>query len=132
MGAEIIEKHFTLNRNFKAPDSNKFASDPSELTILVKQIREARAAISSSDNRATIQPEEEVFKNSVRYGMVAKVDLTRGKTLEAEDFHYLRTSEGIDCKDFYFEKGTKVLQQAIKKGQILTINDFKTSNQNEL
>ncbi len=86
MGAEIIEKHFTLDRNFKAPDSNKFASDPSELTILVKQIREVRAAISSSDNRATIQPEEKVFKNSIRYGMVAKVDLTRGKTWKLKTF----------------------------------------------
>lgn len=128
MGAEIIEKHFTLDRNFKAPDSNEFASDPLELTMLVKQISEARAAISGIDKRATIQPEEEAFKNSIRYGMVAKIDLTKGKTLEVEDFNYLRTAKGIDCKDFYFEKGTKVLIQAIKKGHILTINDYKISD----
>lgn len=128
MGAEIIEKHFTLDRNFKAPDSNEFASDPKELNELVKQIREARAAISSSDNRTSIQPEEEAFKGSIRYGMVAKNDLASGKALKTEDFDYLRTTEGIDCKEYYFDKGTKVLKQAMEKGQILTANDYKISD----
>lgn len=128
MGADIIEKHFTLDRNFKAPDSNEFASDPYELTMLVKQINETRSAISGYDNRENLQPEEETFKNSIRYGMVAKNDFPSGKSLKVEDFEYLRTSEGMNCKDFFFEEGKKVLKQAIKKGQILTMDDYKISD----
>jgi sialic acid synthase SpsE len=38
LGAKIIEKHFTINKNLKGPD-HKISSDPKELSLLVKEVR---------------------------------------------------------------------------------------------
>ena len=38
LGAKVIEKHFTLNRNFEGPD-HKASLEPLELNNLIKEIR---------------------------------------------------------------------------------------------
>ena len=41
LGAQVIEKHITLNRNSIGPD-HKFALEPQEFKLMVKKIRETR------------------------------------------------------------------------------------------
>jgi len=78
LGAKIIEKHFTLDRNLDTPDSNSFASDPDELRLLVRQIREIENATNNSFDRLQIQTEETDFKNSILYRCIANRDLKIG------------------------------------------------------
>ena len=48
MGAQVIEKHFTLDRNMKGPD-HKASLEPNELKEMVKAIRNIEKAISSEN-----------------------------------------------------------------------------------
>lgn len=109
MGAKVIEKHFTLDRNFPSPDSNPFACDPAELTLLVEQIREVEKSSRSYSDRSVIEKEEQAFKDSIGYKIVANNDLMAGETLEAGMLKYLRNSDGINCKDIDKVIGKKLL-----------------------
>ena len=47
MGAKVIEKHFTLDRNLDGPD-HKASLEPHELVKMVKSIRNIEKAISGN------------------------------------------------------------------------------------
>ena len=81
MGAKVIEKHFTLNRNLNTPDSNSFATDPLELKSLVDQIRDIENASVILDDRMKIQAEEKLFKESIRYNIVSTQKIHKGMTI---------------------------------------------------
>ena len=97
LGANVIEKHFTLDRNLGTPDSNAFACDPQELRLLVHQIRESEAAIFEQKERLTIEVEEQEFKDSITYRLVAAKNIEAGETIEKHCLEYLRTGIGINC-----------------------------------
>lgn len=99
IGANLIEKHFTLDRKLGTPDSNEFACDPLELKLLVHQIRETEAAISQQKERLTIETEEQAFKDSITYRLVASRDIEEGELIEQHYLNYLRTDIGINCKN---------------------------------
>ena len=50
MGAEIIEKHFTLDRNMEGPD-HKASLEPQELKLMVQQIRHIETALGDGNKR---------------------------------------------------------------------------------
>jgi sialic acid synthase SpsE len=119
MGAKVIEKHFTLDRKLKTPDSNDFASDPKELLQLVNQIREIELATSNFQERTKIQKEEQEFKTNITYRLVANKNLLKGKILKNEDFDYLRNLNGINCIEQINVIG-KSVQKNIKKGELIS------------
>ena len=45
-GAKVIEKHFTLSRDFKTPDSTSFAATPEDFKTLVNSIREVELSMT--------------------------------------------------------------------------------------
>ena len=69
LGAEIIEKHFTLDKNFEGPD-HKASLSIKELNHLVKSIRNIEIALGSSFKK----PNKSEKKNIkfVRKSIVAK------------------------------------------------------------
>ena len=118
-GANIIEKHFTLNREFNSPDSNEFACDIDELNLLVKQIRAVEMANQHLSSRNDIEPEEKEFKDSILYKLVAKRNLFTGEVINQNDVLYLRHKNGVDCRSF-FEKGNKAaVLSNINKGDLI-------------
>lgn len=121
LGAKIIEKHFTLDRNLDTPDSNSFASDPDELRLLVRQIREIENATNNSFDRLQIQTEETDFKNSILYRCIANRDLKIGDVLDINDILFLRTENGLDARDFFYNNKYTV-KDFILKGEVITIN----------
>lgn len=96
-GASVIEKHFTLDRNLNTPDSNEFAADPKELSLLVHQIRETEVALYLRKERSEIELEEKLFKDSIKYRLVASRNIEKGEVINKNCLMYLRSSEGIDC-----------------------------------
>jgi sialic acid synthase SpsE len=119
LGANVIEKHFTLDRNLNTPDSNAFASDPQELKLLVHQIRETEAALSPQKERLTIEVEEQAFKDSLTYRLVAKTYLFKDTKLEKSDLNYLRANIGIDAKDENMFVGKKLNRNIPKDTLVL-------------
>lgn len=75
IGATVIEKHFTLNRNLPGPD-HPFALEPDELKIMVEQIRYAEKCKGSKNG---FSPSEEKFKTAMR-SIVAKKSIKKGET----------------------------------------------------
>ena len=52
MGAEVIEKHVTLNKNSKGPDHSS-SMEPNEFKLFVKKIREIEVSFGSNKKRPT-------------------------------------------------------------------------------
>jgi sialic acid synthase SpsE len=118
IGAKVIEKHFTLNRNFDAPDSNEFSSDPAEFSILVNQIRDVEKSIIITSDRSTIEAEEQEFKNEILYKIISSTTIVKGEIIKPNKLKFLRTKGGINCKEINKIVGRK-LNQTIKENQII-------------
>ena len=121
MGAKVIEKHFTLNRNIDSPDSTSFAANPNELKILVKQIREVESAIQIETSREIIESEEKVFKDSIRYKLVTSKSVNQGDIVNKNNIKFLRSSNGIDCCDFELIVN-KTYKVALSPNTLLKLN----------
>lgn len=93
MGATIIEKHFTLNRNMKGPD-HKASIEPKELEQMVKSIRNIEEAIGVFNK----QPTESEYKNIViaRKSIVARRFIKKGEKYTEENITTKRPGNGIN------------------------------------
>ena len=96
MGAAIIEKHFTLDRNLPTPDA-PLSIEPNELTQMIRDIRIAEALRGSSE-RTGLETEEAGFKAQILYRLVLKHSKKTGVPFVPEDFRFLRHPDGIDCR----------------------------------
>jgi sialic acid synthase SpsE len=123
MGAKVIEKHFTLDRKLKTPDSNSFASDPVELKKLVNEIRAIESAKNNFQDRLSIQDEELAFKTSISYKLVSSKNITKNEIITQEHFQYLRSAVGIDCKQSNKVIGRKASRD-INKDELITYEDL--------
>jgi N,N'-diacetyllegionaminate synthase len=75
MGAIIIEKHFTLNREMKGPD-HKASLEPSELNAMVKAIRKIEKALGDGIKRPSRSESKNI--HIVRKYLVAKTKIQKG------------------------------------------------------
>lgn len=99
LGAKVIEKHFALDRTLPVPDA-PFSLEPHEFKRMVEGIRAVEKTLIN-DRREELQPEENQFKESILYRLVANKNLVSGKSVSADDFKFLRHPEGIDCRELH-------------------------------
>ncbi|MBO4521346.1 MAG: N-acetylneuraminate synthase [Alphaproteobacteria bacterium] len=92
MGATIIEKHFTLDRNMEGPD-HKASLEPDELKAMVAAIRHIEAALGTGEK----EPAECEKKNIAvaRKSIVAKRAIKKGEILSEENLTVKRPGDGI-------------------------------------
>jgi N-acetylneuraminate synthase len=92
MGATIIEKHFTLDRNLPGPD-HKASLEPNELKAMVNAIQNVELALGSSFK----QPTETEKRNMLvaRKSIHLATDLPKGHTLTEKDLVMKRPGDGI-------------------------------------
>jgi N,N'-diacetyllegionaminate synthase len=93
LGAKIIEKHFTLDRNLPGPD--QLASlEPNELKFMVDSIRNIELAISGSGEKL---PNESERKNIeiARKSIVAKTNILKGEVFSEKNITTKRPGNGI-------------------------------------
>ncbi len=93
LGASVIEKHFTLNKNMPGPD-HKASLDPSELKEMVKCIRNIEAAMGGS-GRKQPSPSELKNKDIARKSIHLNNSLTQGHIIEDNDLIMKRPGDGI-------------------------------------
>jgi len=92
MGAVVIEKHFTLDRNLPGPD-HKASLEPQELAEMVRSIRQIEKALGSSKK---IPGRTEMRNLGVaRKSLVAKRAITKGETFTQENITCKRPGIGI-------------------------------------
>lgn len=95
MGAEIIEKHFTLDRTMEGPD-HKASLEPAELKQMVEQIRHIEAGLGDGIKR----PNKSEAENAkvVQKSILAKRPIKQGETLTEDMLVAKRAGEGISAK----------------------------------
>ncbi len=121
LGASVIEKHFTLDRNLKGPDH--FSSlEPHDLKLMVESIRNIEKAISGSLSK---EPTKSEFKNikNVRKSIHFKKDMKKGELIYEKDLITLRPATGINPMQWK-NVINKKLKNDIKFGTSLKWNDI--------
>lgn len=92
MGAAVIEKHFTLDKNMEGPD-HKASLEPHELTAMVSAIRNIERALGDGIKR----PSRSEMKNIdvARKSIVASNSIKKGDVLSEENITVKRPGTGI-------------------------------------
>ena len=115
LGASIIEKHFTLNKDMKGPDQ-KLSADPEEFSKMVNQIRSIEKSLGKP--RTTVFPIEKKFRQNMRRSIVASKNLPKYSTLKKSDLILVRPGTGIPPTMLHNLIGMKTSKN-IKKGELL-------------
>jgi N,N'-diacetyllegionaminate synthase len=92
MGAEVIEKHFTLDRRLPGPD-HVASLEPAELAAMVRGIRSVELALGSAEKRPTAA--EERIRHAIRKSIVASRPIRAGEQYTAECLTTKRPAGGI-------------------------------------
>jgi sialic acid synthase SpsE len=93
MGACMIEKHFTLDRNLPGPD-HRFAIEPSEMAELMKQIREIEEGVGDGLKNGPRQEELEMAEKG-RRSLHARYPILIGQRIKADMLVAKRPGLGI-------------------------------------
>ncbi len=120
LGAVVLEKHFTLDRNMSGPD-HQASIEAGELSELVSQAR--RVASCLGDGKKEPAASEHSIRELVRRSLVLKDDQLQGHMLVFDDVVLLRPGTGIAPK--YLDRAIgRTLCQSKKAGDILQWEDF--------
>ena len=92
MGATVIEKHFTLDRNLPGPD-HQASLEPAELKAMVSAIRNVEVALGDGVKRLT--PSEARNKPVARKSLVASQAIKAGERFSAQNLTAKRPGTGI-------------------------------------
>jgi N,N'-diacetyllegionaminate synthase len=92
LGARVIEKHFTLDRNLYGPD-HKSSLEPKELKEMVKAIRNIELALG--DGVKQMMPSERSNREIVRKSLVAIKQINSGDVFSLDNVAAKRPGTGI-------------------------------------
>ena len=107
MGASVIEKHFTLDRNMEGPD-HKASLEPNELCEMVRTIRNVEKALGDGVKRIT----ESERRNLIiaRKSIVAAKSIKKGEMLTEDNITVKRPGSGITPMRWNEVLGTKAIR----------------------
>ncbi|WP_339782575.1 N-acetylneuraminate synthase [uncultured Marinobacter sp.] len=92
LGATVIEKHFTLDRNLPGPD-HRASLEPDELNAMVAGIRNIERALGDGIKRPSLS--ELKNKPIARKSLVAAADIKAGELFSAENLATKRPGTGV-------------------------------------
>ena len=92
LGASVIEKHFTLDRNLPGPD-HKASLEPEELKQLVQAVRHIQASLGDGQKKRTRSEEKNC--QAARKSIVAKCSIKAGDIFSEENLTVKRPGSGI-------------------------------------
>ncbi len=92
MGARVIEKHFTLDKNMEGPD-HKASIDPVELKQMVSAVRNVEKALGDGDKHVTAS--ERANKAVARKSIVAATDIKAGEVFTRDNLTVKRPGTGV-------------------------------------
>jgi len=104
LGAVVIEKHFTLDKQMAGPD-HKASLNPAELREMVKAIRNVERCLGDGIKKRSAS--EEGNCAIVRKSIVAKTRIEKGDILSEHNLTVKRPGTGISPMEWYKVLGTK-------------------------
>lgn len=122
LGACVIEKHFTLDRNLPGPD-HAASLEPDELKAMVQAIRNIEKAISGSGVKEP-SPSEKKNISIARKSLHLNRDLRKAEVIHEDDLISLRPGDGISPMDIEKVLGKELLLD-LSEGTKLLMEHFK-------
>lgn len=104
LGAAMIEKHFTLDRNMEGPD-HKASLEPGELKAMVSAVRHVEAALGNGIKTASASEKRNL--PIVRKSIVARRAIRKGEPLTEENITVKRPGNGISPMRWFEVLGTR-------------------------
>jgi len=140
LGARLIEKHFTLDKNLPGPD-HKASLEPAELSELVRQIRKAEKRLAGGENPKSLIKELKVqpslgsgikkpFPSELktmkigRKSLVARLNISKGTEILGEMLDIKRPGTGLEPKYLKMVVG-KIARKNILRDALITFKDLK-------
>lgn len=120
LGARILEKHFTLDKNLSDYRDHRLSADPAEMAELVRRIRIVEAMRGEAVKR--IQPCEEPLRRSLRRSVAAASDLPQGHRLGAGDITWVRPGGGLPPGEEWKVLGRR-LARPVRFGEMILPGD---------
>jgi N-acetylneuraminate synthase len=108
LGAQVIEKHLTLNRSLPGPDHSA-SIEPAEFALLVKSVREVEMARGREEK--LVHAVEERNKQVARRSLVALRDIAPGEIFTPDNVASRRPGTGISPMLFWSLLGRKARQK---------------------
>ncbi|WP_416176249.1 N-acetylneuraminate synthase [Clostridium sp.] len=121
MGAKIIEKHFTLDKNMQGPD-HKASLNPEELIKMISCIRNIEKAFGDGIKRCN--KSEENVRRLARKSIVASRKINSGEVLSYKDITFKRPANGISPSFEDMIIGKKAIHD-IDVDEFITFNNVK-------
>ena len=107
LGACVIEKHFTLDREMDGPD-HRASLEPKELTQMVSAIRNVEKALGGTEKK--VSASEEKNRCIVRKSIVAAYDIKKGDVFTEENLTVKRPGDGISPMQWEHVLGKEAMQ----------------------
>lgn len=107
MGAVIIEKHFTLDRNMEGPD-HRASLEPEELAAMVSGIRRVEKMLGSGEKTAS--PSVKKNRDIARKSITARCAIEKGELLTEEKIAAKRPGNGISPMRWFEVLGTPAIR----------------------
>ena len=107
LGATVIEKHFTLDRNMYGPD-HKASIEPAGLQEMIRAIRNIETALG--DGKKVCSPLERKNIIVARKSIVAKRDIKKGEVLTEENITTKRPGNGVSPMKWFEVLGTRAVR----------------------
>ena len=123
-GAQVIEKHFTLDRNLPGPD-HRASIEPDELRALVRQTREITQALGDGIKRPTAA--EWKNRDIARRSLVASKAIKAGETYSEENLVCKRPGTGNSPFDYWDFLGARA-DSEYEADQLIFTRQSKTRN----
>ncbi len=115
LGAKIIEKHLTLDKNMEGPD-HAASCNPNDFSIFVKMIRDAEKALGSGIKKPT--PNEKENMQFMLRSICAKIDILKNTIINEKLLTFKRPGDGISPRSIKSLIGKKVIRNILADEQI--------------
>lgn len=107
LGAEVIEKHFTLNCMMEGPD-HRASLEPDELKTMILAIRNIEKALGSSEKKVSGSEKKNRFV--ARKSIVASKNIRKGEIISSDNITVKRPGIGISPMRWYDIIGTRAVR----------------------
>ena len=119
LGACVIEKHFTLDKNMPGPD-HKASLEPDELGRMVKNIRNIEIALGDGVKRVSESERKNIA--IARKSIVARRNIQEGEILTEENLAVKRPGTGINPMQWMEVLGTRAVSD-FKEDELIEIRE---------
>ena len=122
LGARIVEKHFTIDKNYSDFRDHQLSADPNEFSQLVERVEIASKLLGQS--RKTVQESEKLVMEKIRRSIVARKDLDENTVLTLDDISWVRPGGGLAPGNEKIILG-KRLKEKVAVGELITLDNLK-------